>query len=127
MEGKAGEDGGLERAAAVPGGALKPVVGIYAADQSLLREFEERRPFSYRFEKAGTYYIRVGDYDESGSGGHFYRIKVGKLPVAISAYPLGLQRGKTAEITLTGYNLPAKLQLKGDPSPDDDRAVIVRP
>ena len=127
IEVKAGEELVFENAATMLGSALKPVVGIYAADQSLLREFEERRPFSYRFEKAGTYYIRVGDYDESGSGGHFYRIKVGKLPVAISAYPLGLLRGKTAEITLTGYNLPAKLQLKGDPSPEDDRAVIVRP
>jgi hypothetical protein len=124
---KAGEELVFENAATMLGSALKPVIGIYAADQSLLREFEERRPFSYRFEKAGTYYIRVGDYDESGSGGHTYRIKVGKLPVAVSAYPLGLQRGKTAEITLTGYNLPTKLQVKGEPSPEDDRAVIVRP
>jgi hypothetical protein len=127
IEVKAGEELVFENGAAMLGSALKPVVGIYAADQSLLREFEERRPFSYRFEKAGTHYIRVSDYEEGGSGGHFYRIKVGKLPVAISAFPLGVQRAKTAEIGLTGFNLASKLAIKGEPSPEDDRAVIVRP
>jgi hypothetical protein len=124
---KAGEELVFENGAAMLGSALKPVVGIYAADQSLLREFEERKPFSYRFEKAGTHYIRVGDYDEGGSGNHFYRIKVGKLPVAISAYPLGLERGKSAAIAVIGYNLASKLTAKGEPSPEDERAVIVRP
>src|SRR5580704_13768647 len=117
---KAGQELVFENGAAMLGSALKPVVGIYAADQSLLREFAERRPFSYRFEKAGPHYIRISDYDEGGSGNHFYRIKVGKLPVAISAYPLGLERGKSATIALTGYNLASKLTVKGEPSPEDD-------
>jgi hypothetical protein len=124
---KAGEELVFENGATMLGSALKPVVGIYAADQSLMREFAERRPFSYRFEKAGPHYIRVSDYDEGGSANHFYRIKVGKLPVAISAYPLGLERGKEAVIGLTGYNLASKLTVKGEPSPEDERAVIVRP
>src|SRR5882672_10166390 len=49
---KAGEELVFENGATMLGSALKAVVGIYAADQSLLREFAERRPFSYRFEKA---------------------------------------------------------------------------
>ena len=127
IEVKAGQELDFENGATLLGSALKPVVGIYAEDQSLLREFHESRPFSYRFEKAGTHYIRVGDYDESGSTAHFYRIKVGKLPVALSAYPLGLERGKTAEISVRGYNLIGKVEVKGAPSPEDERAVMVRP
>jgi hypothetical protein len=124
---KAGEELVFENAAALLGSALKPVIGIYAADQSLLREFAEERPFSYRFEKAGSHYVRVSDYQEGGSAAHFYRIKVGKLPVAISAYPLGLERGKTTEVSIKSYNLASKIQVKGEPSSEDERAVILRP
>ncbi len=124
---KAGEEVVFENAALALGSALKPVIGIYAADQSLLREFHEEQPFSYRFEKAGAHYIRISDFEESGSAGHFYRIKMGKLPEVISAYPLGIERGKTAEIALRGYNVVGKIQVKGEPSAEDENAVIVRP
>src|SRR5437867_10397897 len=127
---KAGDELVFENSAPMLGSALKPVVGIYAADQSLLREFgedggRETAAFSHRFEKAGAHYIRISDYQESGSAGHFYRIKVGKLPVAISAYPLGVQKGKTAEVSLTGYNVASRIQVKGEPSPEDERAGII--
>src|SRR5882762_2695370 len=126
IEVKAGDELVFENAAVMLGSALKAVVGIYAADQSLLREFGEET-FSYRFEKAGVHYVRIADYQESGSGGHIYRIKIGKLPVAISAYPLGVQRGKTADISLKGFNLPKSAQVEGKPSPEDERAIIFRP
>jgi hypothetical protein len=129
---KAGDELVFENAAAMLGSALKPVVGIYAADQSLLKEFtknsgRETNAFAHRFQKAGTHYIRISDYQEGGSAGHFYRIKVGKLPVAISAYPLGIQRGQTIQVSLTGYNLASKVSVKGEPSPEDERAVFFRP
>ncbi len=127
IEVKAGQELVFENGAALLGSALKPVVGIYAEDQSLLREFHETRPFSYRFEKAGTHYIRIADYEEGGSNAHFYRIKVGKLPVALSAYPLGIERGKTAEIAVRGYNLAGKAPVKGEPSPEEERAILLRP
>lgn len=124
---KAGEELVFENGAALLGSPLKPVVGIYAADRSMLREFHEERPFSYRFEKAGTHYLRVADYEEGGGAGHFYRIKVGRLPEVLSSYPLGLQRGKTAAISLRGYNLAAKAEIKGEPSAEDERIVMLRP
>ena len=81
-----------------------------------------------QFAKGGTYYVRVSDYEESGNAGHFYRIKAGRFPLAVAAFPLGLQKGKTAAIQLTGYNLGAnKVEVKGEPSPEDMRAVIFRP
>jgi hypothetical protein len=124
---KPGEEVVFENAAPMLGSALQPVIGIYAADQSLLREFHEQQPFSYRFEKAGAHYIRISDYEEGGSAKHFYRIKMGKLPEVISAYPLGIERGKTAEIALRGYNVAGKIRVKGEPSAEDENAVIFRP
>src|SRR5579872_721635 len=115
------------------GSSLQPVVGIYDDGQSLLKEFgddggRDTSTFAYTFAKGGTYYIRVSDYEESGNGGHFYRIKVSRFPLAVAAFPLGLQKGKTADVHLTGYNLGAgKVEVKGEPSPEDMRAVIFRP
>ncbi|MDQ6666043.1 MAG: hypothetical protein M3Z23_16815, partial [Acidobacteriota bacterium] len=81
-----------------------------------------------KFEKAGTYYIRVSDFEESGGAKNFYRIKVGKLPIAISAFPLGVERGKTSSISLKGYNLGAsKIDVKGEPAPEDPDAMLLRP
>ena len=66
--------------------------------------------------------------EEGGSARHFYRIKVGKFPLALAAYPLGVEKGKTEQVTLSGYNLGAgKVAVKGVPSPEDEQAVILRP
>ena len=35
------------------------------------------RAFAHRFEEAGTYLVRVSDYQKDGGKDHFYRIKVG--------------------------------------------------
>jgi len=130
---KDGEQLVFQNSARELGSSLQPVVGIYDEKQNLVNEFgdsggRETRTFACTFPKGGTYYIRVSDYQEGGSDGHFYRIKVGRLPLAVSAFPLGLQKGATASIHLNGYNLgPDKVQLKGEPSPEDMRAVIFRP
>ena len=90
----------------------------------------ERRSagFSHKFEKGGTYYVRITDYEGSGRGSNFYRIIVGQLPVVRTTYPLGLRRGEEREISVTGYNLgAAKIAVKGVPSSDDENAVILRP
>jgi len=115
------------------GSSLQPVVGIYDDGQNLVKEFgddggRDTSTFAYTFAKGGTYYVRVSDYEASGNAGHFYRIKLGRFPLAVAAYPLGLQKGKTAAVQLTGYNLGAnKVEVKGEASPEDMRAVIFRP
>lgn len=130
---KSGDQLVFENAGVLLGSSLSPVVSIYDSSQSLVREFgadgaREGYEFAHRFQKAGTYYIRISDYQESGSAKHFYRFKAGKFPLAVAAFPLGLQKGKTAEIALSGYNLgTGKVQVQGQPSPEDDRAVIFRP
>jgi hypothetical protein len=84
----------------VLGSALQPVVSIYDADQSWCKEYgleggRSRSTFAHRFDKAGVYYIKIADYEEGGSARHFYRIKVGKFPLVLAAYPLGVALGKT--------------------------------
>ena len=49
--------------------------------------------FAHRFEKAGAYYIRVGDYQHSGRASNFYRIIAGEFPLVLGAYPLGVRQG----------------------------------
>src|SRR5262249_38265435 len=62
------------------------------------------------------------------SGRHFYRIKAGNFPLVTSAFPLGVQKGKTAEVALSGYGLStAKATVEGKPSRELENAVIVRP
>jgi hypothetical protein len=53
---------------------------------------------------------------------------VGKFPLALAAYPLGVRKGQTEQIALTGYNLGAgKVAVAGEASPEDESAVILRP
>lgn len=130
---RAGEQLVFENGAAMLGSSLQPVVSIYDSAQALVKEYglnggDSAKWFAHRFDKEGTYYIKVADYEEGGSKKHFYRIKAGKFPLALSAYPLGLEKGSTAQVALSGYDLgPGKITVKGEPSPEDERAVIVRP
>jgi hypothetical protein len=61
--------------------------------------------YAHEFSSAGTYYLRITDFEEGGSARHFYRIAMGKLPVVLSAFPLGMRRGTTTKLELNGWNL----------------------
>jgi hypothetical protein len=129
----AGQQLVFENGAAMLGSALQPVVSIYDADQALVKEYgleggRSAQYFAHRFDKAGAYYIKIADYEEGGSARHFYRIKVGKFPVALAAYPLGVRKGQTEQIALTGYNLGAgKVAVAGETSPEYESALMLRP
>jgi hypothetical protein len=129
---EAGEQLVFQDGAALIGSSLEPVVTIFAEDQSVVREFGEKGGmnavrFAQLFDKAGTYYIRIADYRQSGSGGNFYRFIVGSYPLVLSAYPLGVELGKTGEIALKGYNVPAKISVKGEPRTLSEDSVLLRP
>ena len=132
IQAKAGQELVFENAAMMLGSALQPVIGIYDSGQNLIQQYGEDGPksgyaFAHKFSKAGTYYVRIADYQSSGSARHFYRIKLGNFPLVTAAFPLGVQKGKTTEVSLSGYELPAKLPVKGEPSRDLENAVVVRP
>jgi hypothetical protein len=123
----------FEEAGIQIGSKLKAVVTILSPGHTVLREFgrnheDTRAVFSHRFEQGGTYYVRVSDYEKSGGKGHFYRLKIGSFPFVTSAYPLGIRRGESAEISLNGFNLGAgKFAVEGKPSWKDESRVMFRP
>ncbi len=132
IEVKAGEQLVLEDPAAMVGSSLQPVISILSPDLSVVREFgaegRAETGFAHKFDKAGTYYIKIADYQESGRASHTYRIKLGQFPLATGVYPLGLVKGKSRDVSLKGYRLGSgKLTVKGEPSPEDENLVIVRP
>ncbi|MEO8024855.1 MAG: hypothetical protein ABI823_00195 [Bryobacteraceae bacterium] len=112
IQARAGETLSFLNGAAQIGSSLQAVVGIYDADNKLLHEYgtrggTEEVMFAHTFKNAGTYYVRVSDFQNSGRGGHYYRILVGDFPLTLSAYPLGMRRGTEKSVALTGANLKA--------------------
>jgi hypothetical protein len=128
----AGQQLVFQDGAALIGSSLEPIVTILAEDQSVVQEFGEKGGmdairFAHRFDKAGIYYIRIADYRESGSGNNFYRFIVGSYPLVLSAYPLGVELGKTRDVALKGFNVPAKLSVKGEPQVTSEDSILLRP
>ena len=90
------------------GSNLRPAISILDSDGKLAEEFSptnERGLYAHEFKASGTYYLRIADFEEGGTGRRFYRIVMGKLPVVLSAFPLGIERGHHTELALTGWNL----------------------
>lgn len=130
---KAGTTLAFENGGMAVGSTLQPVVGILDAEGKVLQEYgydggREAVQFAHTFAKDGTYYVRVSDYEKSGRATHAYRIKVGEFGLISGVFPLGLQRGKTADITLEGVHLgEGKSRVAGTASQEDPNAVFLRP
>ena len=58
-----------------------------------------------KFEKAGTYFVRLNGSEESGSHNSDYRLTIGAMPWVSHALPSGGQRGQTTTVRLEGVNL----------------------
>lgn len=92
------------------GSALRSVLAILDHDRKIVKEFnprDESGAYAHEFKSTGSFYLKITDFEEGGSPRHFYRIVMGKLPVVLSAFPLGFQRGVTSKLALTGWNLAA--------------------
>ena len=130
----AGDQLVLRNQASLIGSTLEPVVTILADDQAVLKEFgagggRDAVQSSFRFDKAGTYYVRVADYAGTGRASNFYRIILGaKYPLVDAAFPLGVEKGKTREVSLTGYNLGGgKVTVQGEPDHGSVDSMMLRP
>jgi hypothetical protein len=129
----AGEEVVFENGGALLGSSLQPVITILAEDQSVVKEFGAdgdpmTSTFAHKFERAGTYYLRVSDYQQSGRNSHLYRIKAGKFVVANRVFPLGVEKNKAAAVELQGPRLTnVKLQVQGKPAHADANHLLLRP
>jgi hypothetical protein len=130
---KAGEQLVFENGGMLMGSTLQPIISILREDQTVAKEFgadggSSTLYFTHKFDKAGTYYIRVADYQQSGRASHSYRVKVGNFPLVTSTFPLGIQAGKTAEIAVKGYQLgTAKVQVNGEAKHGEEDVLMIRP
>jgi hypothetical protein len=50
----------------------------------------------------GVYTIEIRDVRYQGGGAHRYRMRVGDFPLATTPYPLGAQKGTSAQLTVAG-------------------------
>lgn len=128
----AGQELSFYNGAMLTGSSLQPVVTILDSDLHELAVYgqhggPEQVMFAHRFAKAGTYYIRVADYQESGRAGNTYRIIVGEFPLALGAYPLGLRQNSAGELAVRGAHLASKLKLDAKPTADSEDTLTLRP
>ncbi len=129
----AGEQVVFYNQAMLIGSTLAPDVAILDADQTVLHEFgadggKDAMWFSWRFPRAGTYYIRVTDSDDAGRASNFYRILAGDFPLLDRVYPLGLRLNRRRSVSLSGYNLsPATASVTGAPDPGWEDSLALRP
>lgn len=72
-------------------------------------EYLETPFLEHTFATSGTYFLRLDQYrGPQRVNCHLncgYMLRIGRLPVVEAAYPLGMQAGSTAEVTLTGRAL----------------------
>ena len=64
------------------------------------------------FAQAGEYLVLVHDAKYSDQDQNFYRLKIGSYPYAEFMFPLGGQRGKAVNISLSGGSLPAPVPVR---------------
>ena len=60
----------------------------------------------FKIPSDGDYYVRVQLLNYGGFQEAVYRLTLGDVPYAISAFPAGFQRGKQPQIELTGPRVP---------------------
>jgi hypothetical protein len=57
---------------------------------------------SYTFKEAGEYVLEVRDIRYQGGGNFNYRLRIGDFPCVTVPYPMGIQRGVSANIAFAG-------------------------
>ena len=60
---------------------------------------------AYRVARSGKYRLRIHDLVYGGSSNHFYRLDVTTSPRVLFSQPSVIERGKTTQVTLFGWNL----------------------
>ncbi|MFO0803678.1 MAG: hypothetical protein U0791_11250 [Gemmataceae bacterium] len=103
FEAKAGEQIGVQILATELGSKLDPVLILTDANGTILAE--GFTALGYTAAKAGTYAVGVRDREYRGAADMTYRLNIGDVPVVTGVFPLGITRGRTADVHLEGVNL----------------------
>ncbi|MEW4569756.1 c-type cytochrome domain-containing protein [Tautonia sp. JC769] len=85
------------------GSALDPVLEL--RDDAGVVVGSGRSVVTHRADRDGELTLRIADRQFNGSGNHFYRIEIGEIPRIDGVFPLGVARGGSAELGVSGANL----------------------
>lgn len=90
---------------------LDPQVQIFTSEGRQLainRRYRDREAVAdAALPSDGVYYVRVVEFThQSGGPEHWYRLSISTLPWIDAIYPPVVERGKPAQVTLYGRNLP---------------------
>lgn len=107
------------------GSALLPVITLVdEAGRELAHSLVRARGVApdarlvYRFERSGTYYLRLQDLSYQGAEFAAYHLMAGEVPYAEAMFPLGGRRGTRVELVFSGGSLTKPLvhafDLPGD-------------
>jgi mono/diheme cytochrome c family protein len=99
---KAGQEVGVRIEPAAKA-KLDVVLQLIDADGHVLTE-SSNGLLGYVCPKAGTYALGVRDREYRGDPGMKYRLTIGDVPIVTSVFPLGVERGKEADVHLEGVN-----------------------
>jgi hypothetical protein len=87
------------QAAVAPGAQFEPVLQLLNGEGKVVAE--GNGVLGHVCPTAGTYILGIRDREFRG-GGMEYRLHVGDLPVVTTLFPLGLERGREAEVSRSG-------------------------
>jgi hypothetical protein len=124
FEAAAGQQISLEVLARRLGSPLDPAIFLYRQDGRELAYSDDVEGLSgdcqlvHTFDEAGTYVLEVRDIRYEGSGGHFYRLRIGDFPCLNVSFPLAVQRGQSTRIDFAGLSVadadPAHVDIPAD-------------
>src|SRR5439155_2412752 len=108
FEAKAGQGYAFEVVGSALGSGLSGQMTITTSDGKVLARSDDfgntNDPrMAFEPEKDGTYYIEI--HDRQMMAGGFYRLRCADRVAVTDAFPLGVQKGKTAEIAVEGVGL----------------------
>src|SRR5262249_26891362 len=111
------------------GSPLDPIVVLHDAKtkRELVDLYADDTPglqgdcrLTHTFKEAGEVLVEVRDTTFRGGPDFFYRLRIGDFPGATTAYPLAVQRGKTASVGFAGRGTadisPVNVKVPTDPA-----------
>lgn len=104
FDAKKGQEVGAQAFTATIGSKLLPVLRLVDPSGDTVAE-SVTGVLGHVCAREGTYSLGVRHRDYAGGANMGYRVAIGDIPVVTSVFPLGLQRGTTAEIRVEGVHL----------------------
>jgi len=125
FEGKAGEEIVFVVQASELGSGLASLLTLSDATGQVLATSGQNpnRPdaeLNYKLTQPGKYTITIAARDLGSGMDHFYRMDGGELPYVTSVFPLGVQAGQAAALSVAGVNLDGANSVKVQPPASAD-------